>query len=160
MPSPTRTAWHTEYRHLVTTSPQDYSHLHAALEELTDALEAHLEAVLRRSGENDQAVQTAYTVLRNAAERYDDLLFERTDEVTPWEFPDSAASDVEFEDRTAAPDGIAVLVRRAYGMAAIAQLLNAGREAYADLYPDDPLESATADVTHPGRHRILHSRVP
>lgn len=142
----------------VTTSPQDYSRLHAALETLSEALDAHLEAVLRRVGEADPAVQAAYTRLRDAAERYDDLLFELTDEVTPWEFPEGPDSP-EYEDRSAAPDAVTVMVRRDYGLADPAGLLGAGREAYADLYPDDPAEAANADVSHPGRalYQMLHA---
>lgn len=143
----------------VTTSPQDYSHLHAALENLTEALETHLESVLRRVGEADPAVQAAYTRLRNAAERYDDLLFELTDEVTPWEFPEGPPLDVEYEDQAAAPDAVTVMVRRDYGIADPAGLLVAGRQAYAELYPDDPDEAANADVSHPGRalYQMLHA---
>jgi hypothetical protein len=142
----------------VTTSPQDYSRLHAALEALTEALDAHLEAVLRRVGEADPAVQAAYTRLRDAAETYDDLLFELTDEVTPWEFPESPESP-EYEDRSAAPDAITVMVRRDYGIADPAGLLVAGREAYAEMYPDEPEEAANADVSHPGRalYQMLHT---
>ena len=147
-----------EYGHAVTTSPQDYSRLHAALEELTDALDAHLEAVLRRVGEADPAVQAAYTRLRDAAERYDDLLFELTDEVTPWEFPE-APENPEYEDRSAAPDAVTVMVRRDYGIADPAGLLVAGRKAYSELYPDEPEEAANADVSHPGRalFQMLHA---
>lgn len=143
----------------VTTSPQDYSHLHAALAELTDALDAHLQAVLRRSGEADPAVQATYTTVRNTAERYDDLLFDLTGEVTPWEFPEGPHLDVEYEDRGAAPEAIAVLVRRDYGVADPAGLLEAGREAYAELYPEDPREAVAADVSHPGRalYQLLHA---
>jgi hypothetical protein len=55
-----------------------------ALDDLTDALEAHLVACTRSTGEADPAVQAAYTALREAASRYDDLLFTLLDEVTPW----------------------------------------------------------------------------
>lgn len=135
----------------VTNSVQHHSRLQAALEDLTEALDAHLHAVRRRVGEADPAVQAAYTQLRNAAERYDDLLFELTEEVTPWEFPQSPPPDVEYEDQGAAPDAVTVMVRRDYGIGDPAGLLMAGREAYADLYPEDPAEAANADVSHPGR---------
>lgn len=143
----------------MTTSPQDYSRLRAALDELTDALDAHLEASLRRSGEADPTVQAMYTRLRDAADRYDDLLFELTDEVTPWEFPEGPPLDVEYEDPAAAPDAVSVLVRRDYGLADTAGLLLAGREAYGELYPDSPDEAARADVSHPGRalYQMLHA---
>lgn len=103
--------------------------------------------------------QTAYTRLRTAAEEYDDLLFELTQEVTPWEFVERGAKSPEFEDRAAAPDSVSVLVRRDYGLADLVGLLEAGREAYAELYPDEPREAAAADVSHPGRaiYQLLHA---
>lgn len=143
----------------VTTSPQEHARLRAALHELTGALEVHLEAVLRRTGTADHAVQAAYTRLRESADRYDDLLFELTGEVTPWEFPEEPDRGVEYESPHVAPDAVAVLVRRDYGLSDVAGLLDAGREAYADLYPDDPAEAAQADVSHPGRalFQLLHA---
>ena len=143
----------------VTTSQPDASRLHAVLDDLTDALEAHLDACLARTGEADVAVQSAYTALRHAAARYDDLLFDMIDEVTPWEFPEGPHTDVEYEDEDALPGTIGVLVRRDYDLVDDDELVRAGRDAYADLYPDDPLESAVADVVHPGRaiYQMLHA---
>ncbi|AYY13480.1 hypothetical protein EF847_13050 [Actinobacteria bacterium YIM 96077] len=143
----------------MTNEPQDRTRLQAALDGLTDALENHLEACLGRSGEADHAVQATYTALRHAAQQYDDLLFELRDEVTPWEFPDGPHVDIEYEDADAEPSAVGVFVRRDYDIADTDELLGAGREAYGELYPTDPLEAAIADVSHPGRalYQLLHA---
>ena len=142
----------------VTTTPQDEARLTAALDDLTDALEAHLAACTRRTGEADPAVQAAYTALRTAASRYDDLLFTLLDEVTPWEFPEGPHVEVEYENPDVVPQIVGVLVRRDYILDDGDALLTAGREAYAELYPDDPDEAARSDVSHPGRalYQLVH----
>lgn len=144
---------------LVTISPSDDTDLRELFDDLVAALTSHFHAVRNRRDEADPQVQAAYTRLRSAAERYDDMLFELTGEVTPWEFPAGPPADVEYEDRGAAPDAVTVMVRRDYGIADPAGLLVAGREAYADLYPGDPPEAAVADVSHPGRalYQLLHA---
>jgi hypothetical protein len=143
----------------VTNDAQDRGRLQSALDSLTDALESHLEACLARSGEADVAVQSAYTALRHAAERYDDLLFELRDEVTPWEFPEGPHVDIEYEDPDAEPAAVGVFVRRDYDINEPAELLRAGREAYGELYPAHPAEAAEADVSHVGRalYQMLHA---
>lgn len=142
----------------MTTPPHDAERLQAALDDLTDALEAHLNACLARSGESDPVVQAAYNALRIAADRYDDLLYDATDEVTPWEFPEEPPR-VEFEDLDADPGLVGVLVRRDYEIDDADRLMRSGREAYGELYPQDPEESAVADVSHPGRalYQMLHA---
>ena len=45
------------YGRPVTTSPRDQARLNDALDELTDALEAHLAACIESTGEADAAVQ-------------------------------------------------------------------------------------------------------
>lgn len=144
---------------LVTVSPPDDTDLRELFDDLVAALTSHFHAVRNRRDEADPQVQAAYTRLRSAAERYDDMLFELTGEVTPWEFPEGPPADVEYEDRGAAPDAVTVMVRRDYGIADPAGLLLAGREAYADLYPGDPPEAAVADVSHSGRalYQLLHA---
>ncbi len=133
--------------------------MQAALDNLTDALENHMEACLARSGEADVAVQAAYTALRHAAAQYDDLLFELRDEVTPWEFPEGPHVDIEYEDSDAEPAAVGVFVRRDYDISEAGELLRAGREAYGEIYPADPEEAAVADVTHAGRalYQLLHA---
>ena len=144
------------YGRHVTTSPQDQAQLTAALDDLTDALEAHLVACTRSTGEVDPAVQAAYTALRTAASHYDDLLFTLLDEVTPWEF--AKGPHVEVEHDEAALETLGVLVRRDYAMEDDYALLAAGRVAFAELYPDDP-EAASADVSDAGRavYQLLHA---
>lgn len=143
----------------MTTPTPDAARLNAALDALTDALEAHLEATLARSGDSDAAVQTAYTALRQAAERYDNLLYDQLDEVTPWEFPEGPHIDVEYEDEDALPGAVGVLVRRDYDLVDDDALVRSGRAAYREIYPDDPAESVEADVVHPGRaiYQMLHA---
>jgi hypothetical protein len=104
-------------------------------------------------------VQAAYTALRHAAQRYDDLLFEALDEVTPWEFPEGPHVDIEYENADAEPGAVGVFVRRDYDIAGHDELLQAGREAYAELYPAHPSEAAEADVSHAGRalYQLLHA---
>lgn len=55
----------------------------AAAEAVKTALDRHLAAVERRTGEDDPAVHAAFNDLAAAAEEYDELLYERYDEVTP-----------------------------------------------------------------------------
>lgn len=143
----------------MTTPPHEAERLQSALDDLTEALEAHLQACLARTGEADPAVQAAYSALRIAADRYDDLLFDALDEVTPWEFPDEPPTGLEYEDDDAVPSLVGVLVRRDYEIDDAAGLMEAGREAYGELYPKDPEESAVADVSHPGRalYQMLHA---
>lgn len=143
----------------MTTPSHDTERLQAALDDLTDALEAHLQAAVSRTGEADTAVQAAYTALRHAAERYDNLLFDLRDEVTPWEFPEGPLTGTEYEQADTSPGMVGVLVRRDYEIDDTDGLLGAGREAYGDLYPSDPMESAVADVSHPGRaiYQMLHA---
>jgi len=59
----------------------------AAAEAVKTALDRHLAAVERRTGEDDQAVYKAFNELAAAAEVYDELLYDRYDEVTPFEIP-------------------------------------------------------------------------
>ena len=53
------------------------------LTRLLDALEAHLTAVVNRTGEHDSAVDEAYVEIANAFETYENALFEEHNEVTP-----------------------------------------------------------------------------
>lgn len=61
----------------------------AAADAVKAALDHHLEAVERRSGDDDPAVYDAFNALAAAAEVYDELLYDRYDEVTPSRFPAS-----------------------------------------------------------------------
>ena len=78
----------------MTTEPR------AALDRLIAALEAHLSAAAGRQGEADPAVVSAYQVLADAFESYDEALYDAYDEVTPFVLYDDAedASDEDDED--------------------------------------------------------------
>jgi len=82
------------YGHAMTTEPR------AALDRLIAALEAHLSAAAGRKGEADPAVVSAYQVLADAFESYDEALYDAYDEVTPFVLYDDAedASDDEDDD--------------------------------------------------------------
>lgn len=76
----------------MTTDPR------AALDRLVAALEAHLTAASRRSGEADPAVVAAYQTLADAFETYDDALYSSYDEVTPFVLYDEAEDADEDDD--------------------------------------------------------------
>lgn len=59
----------------------------AAAEAVKTALDRHLAAVEHRSGDDDPAVYEAFNELAAAAEEYDELLYDRYDEVTPSRSP-------------------------------------------------------------------------
>jgi hypothetical protein len=73
----------------------------AALDRLVAALEAHLQAASRRTGEADPAVVSAYQTLADAFETYDEALYAAYDEVTPfvlYEDAEDADSDDDSDD--------------------------------------------------------------
>lgn len=76
----------------MTTAPRD------ALDRFVAALEAHLAAVGRRTGEADPAVIAAYQALADAFEIYDESLYTSFDEVTPFVLYDGEEGDDEEED--------------------------------------------------------------
>ena len=83
----------TRYGRAMTTDPR------AALDRLVAALEAHLQAAGRRTGEADPAVVAAYQILADAFETYDEALYTAFDEVTPFVlYDDSDESDEDDED--------------------------------------------------------------
>ncbi|MGP4047434.1 hypothetical protein [Streptomyces sp. 2A115] len=85
----------------------------AAAEAVKAALDRHLAAVERRSGEDDPAVYEAFNELAAAAEEYDELLYDRYDEVTPFEIP---GTDDTLPPYTGPeePNALSVLIRRDY----------------------------------------------
>lgn len=70
----------------------------AALDRLTAALEAHLVTVQQRRGEQDPAVEHAYSVLADAFETYDEALFDAYGETTPFELYDDEEDDDDESD--------------------------------------------------------------
>ncbi|MFF0462133.1 hypothetical protein [Streptomyces mexicanus] len=101
----------------------------AAAEAVKTALDRHLAAVERRSGEDDPAVYEAFNQLAAAAEAYDELLYDRYDEVTPFEIPgdDSLPPYTGPEE----PNAISVLIRRDYAVAEPQRLLSQAQRVEA-----------------------------
>ena len=106
----------------------------AAAEAVKTALDRHLAAVERRSGEDDPAVYEAFNELAAAAEAYDELLYDRYDEVTPFEIPgaDDALPPYTGPEE---PNALSVLIRRDYAVAEPQRLL-AQAQRVADLDPE------------------------
>jgi hypothetical protein len=101
----------------------------AAAEAVKAALDRHLAAVERRSGEDDPAVYEAFNQLAAAAEAYDELLYDRYDEVTPFEIPgdDTLPPYTGPEE----PHAISVLIRRDYTVAEPRRLLSQAQRVEA-----------------------------
>ncbi|MFC5718673.1 hypothetical protein ACFP1Z_00575 [Streptomyces gamaensis] len=108
----------------------------AAAEAVKAALDRHLDAVERRSGEDDPAVYAAFNELAATAEAYDELLYDAYDEVTPFEIP--ADESLPAYAGPEEPSALSVLIRRDYAVVEPQRLL-AQAQRVADLDPDlDP----------------------
>ncbi|MGW6911902.1 MULTISPECIES: hypothetical protein [unclassified Streptomyces] len=94
----------------------------AAAEAVKTALDRHLDAVERRSGEDDPAVYEAFNQLAAAAEVYDELLYDRYDEVTPFEIPGTEDALPPYTGPEE-PNALSVLIRRDYSVAEPQRLL-------------------------------------
>ncbi|MDP9416570.1 MAG: hypothetical protein M3P48_01760, partial [Actinomycetota bacterium] len=96
---------------------------------LKSAIDWHLAACEARSGENDRGVQEAYEALREAAQTYDDALFEAYDEVTPFVLADPPAEEPGEDTTPAVPETLTLLLRRDYDIVDAKALLAAGDDA-------------------------------
>ena len=83
----------------------------AAAEAVKAALDRHLAAVEKRSGDQDPEVLAAYDALAAAAVAYDEMLDVAYGEVTPFEVPGSDGAVYEGPEE---PEAISVLIRRDY----------------------------------------------
>ncbi|MFE9249257.1 hypothetical protein [Streptomyces sp. NPDC007088] len=108
----------------------------AAAEAVKAALDRHLAAVENRSGEDDPAVYQAFNELAAASETYDELLYERFDEVTPFEIPGPEDSLPPYTGPEE-PHALSVLIRRDYTVDR-PDLLLAQAQRVADLDPSAP----------------------
>ncbi|MGW1816481.1 hypothetical protein ACWCQM_23295 [Streptomyces sp. NPDC002125] len=106
----------------------------AAADAVKTALDRHLEAVERRTGDDDPAVYDAFNALAAAAEVYDELLYDRYDEVTPFEIPGAEDSLPPYAGPEE-PHALTVLLRRDYAVAEPERLI-AQAQRLADLDPD------------------------
>ncbi|WP_406056886.1 hypothetical protein OG462_11110 [Streptomyces sp. NBC_01077] len=119
----------------------------AAAEAVKAALDRHLAAVERRTGDDDTAVYEAFNALAAAAEAYDELLYDRYDEVTPFEIPgaDGALPPYAGPDE---PHALSLLIRRDYAVAEPQRLLaQARRVAEIDGEADATGPAARAGVS-------------
>ncbi|MFF1281184.1 hypothetical protein [Streptomyces sp. NPDC058299] len=125
----------------------------AAAEAVKTALDRHLAAVERRSGDDDPAVSEAFNQLAAAAEVYDELLYDRHDEVTPFEIPgaEDALPPYAGPDE---PNAISVLIRRDYTVAEPHRLLAQAQRIEAAEY-DDGVDDDEAARSVPGALGIL-----
>ncbi|MFF4582815.1 hypothetical protein [Streptomyces sp. NPDC001389] len=93
----------------------------AAAEAVKAALDRHLAAVESRVGDEDPAVYAAFNELAAAAEEYDELLYDRYDEVTPFEIP-TPETGARYTG-PAEPAAFSVLIRRDYAVVEPARLI-------------------------------------
>lgn len=116
----------------------------AAAEAVKTALDRHLAAVERRSGEDDPDVYEAFNELAAAAEAYDELLYDRYDEVTPFEIP---GTDDTLPPYTGPeePNALSVLIRRDYTVAEPQRLRAQAQRIEA---ADDDGDAETSGTVH------------
>ncbi|MDN3293583.1 hypothetical protein QWM81_05915 [Streptomyces ficellus] len=107
----------------------------AAAEAVKAALDRHLEAVENRTGDDDPAVYAAFNALAAAAEAYDERLYDRYDEVTPFEIPGVEDSLPPYEGPEE-PNAVTVLIRRDYAVVEPQRLL-AQSQRIADVDRED-----------------------
>ncbi|MFD9908080.1 hypothetical protein [Streptomyces sp. NPDC059063] len=125
----------------------------AAAEAVKTALDRHLAAVERRSGEDDPAVYEAFNELAAAAEAYDELLYDSYDEVTPFEIPGAEDSLPPYQG-PAEPTALSVLIRRDYAVVEPQRLLaQAARVEAAE--EDDDADADRQGGTLPGAIGLL-----
>ncbi|QGV81473.1 hypothetical protein [Streptomyces ficellus] len=116
----------------------------AAAEAVKAALDRHLEAVENRTGDDDPAVYAAFNELATAAEAYDERLYDRYDEVTPFEIPGVEDSLPPYEGPDE-PNALTVLIRRDYAVVEPQRLL-AQSQRIADLDREDDAPETVAVV--------------
>ncbi len=118
----------------------------AAAEAVKTALDRHLAAVERRSGEDDPAVYEAFNQLAAAAETYDELLYDRYDEVTPFEIP-GAEDALPPYTGPEEPNALSVLIRRDYAVVEPQRLLAQAQRIEAADY-DGVAEADGSGTVH------------
>ncbi|MEU0085488.1 hypothetical protein [Streptomyces sp. NPDC006274] len=125
----------------------------AAAEAVKAALDRHLEAVENRTGDDDPAVYEAFNELAAAAEAYDERLYDRYDEVTPFEIPGADDSLPPYAGPEE-PNALSVLIRRDYAVVEPKRLL-AQAQRIADLDRDGDESVLTAPVVGTSVHAAL-----
>ncbi|MFF5567420.1 hypothetical protein ACFY7Z_24125 [Streptomyces sp. NPDC012623] len=118
----------------------------AAAEAVKAALDRHLAAVENRTGEDDPAVSDAFNALAVAAEVYDERLYNRYDEVTPFEIPDPDDSLPPYNGPEE-PNALSVLIRRDYAVVEPQRLL-AQAQRIADVERDSDTGAVVGGSVH------------
>ncbi|MFD5032629.1 hypothetical protein ACFVWX_17735 [Streptomyces sp. NPDC058220] len=118
----------------------------AAAEAVKVALDRHLAAVEHRTGEDDPAVSDAFNALAVAAEVYDELLYNRYDEVTPFEIPEPDDSLPPYNGPEE-PNALSVLIRRDYAVVEPQRLL-AQAQRIADVEGDTDTGAVVGSSVH------------
>lgn len=125
----------------------------AAAEAVKAAIDRHLDAVERRTGDDDPAVYEAFNSLAAAAEVYDELLYDRYDEVTPFEIPGVDDSLPPYAG-PAEPSALSVLIRRDYAVVEPPRLL-AQAQRLADIDAGPGADGYTGAVVGTSVHSAL-----
>lgn len=125
----------------------------AAAEAVKAALDRHLDAVEARTGEDDPAVYNAFNALAAAAEAYDEKLYDRYDEVTPFEIPGADDSLPPYAGPDE-PHALSVLIRRDYAVVEPQRLL-AQAQRIVDLDPEADSGSGVNAVVGSSVHAAL-----
>jgi hypothetical protein len=127
----------------------------AAAEQLKSAIDRHLEACAAKVGEEDPTVQAAYDLLREAAEAYDDVLFDAYEEVTPFEFSQGPLFEASEVDDPGVPARVSVLSRRDFAVRSAADLVAAGRDILREEGEDEEdLTAVDALALHLDAHGV------
>ncbi|MGX2998120.1 hypothetical protein JNUCC64_28300 [Streptomyces sp. JNUCC 64] len=119
----------------------------AAAEAVKAALDRHLVAVENRSGEDDPAVYEAFNELAVAAEEYDELLYDRYDEVTPFEIP-AAEDALPPYTGPEEPNALSVLIRRDYAVVEPQRLMAQAQRVEAAEADGAPLADTVGATVH------------
>ncbi|MFJ8078590.1 hypothetical protein ACIQ7Q_32835 [Streptomyces sp. NPDC096176] len=125
----------------------------AAAEAVKAALDRHLEAVENRTGDDDPAVYDAFNALAAAAEAYDERLYDRYDEVTPFEIPGADDSLPPYAGPEE-PNALSVLIRRDYAVVEPQRLL-AQAQRIADIEEDEDQRGVNVPVVGTSVHSAL-----
>lgn len=115
----------------------------AAAELLKNAIDRHLQACAAKTAEEDPRVQEAYDGLREAAESYDDALFDAYEEVTPFEFSPGPLYEPAEVAEEGVPARVAVFSRRDFAVRSATDLVAAGAEILREEGEDEEAEVLT-----------------
>ena len=113
------------------------SDVRAAAELFKSAIDRHLEACADKGSERDPTVFAAFDALREAAETYEDALYDAYDEVTPFEFSAGPVYDAAEVEHPGVPARVTVLQRRDFAVSSAADLVEAGRRVLREEDEDD-----------------------